>query len=425
MATVLVTLLWSAVAHGQAKPANGQAAARTHFKDGVEHAARGELEAALQDFEAAYALQPHYSVLYNIGQAQAALGRPAAAARTFERYLIEGGNRLSQARRDEVAVLREEARKKLGHLRISVASATTRVWLDGTELDSGKLAQPIELTVGQHSLISSDANGPAIARTVSVSAQATTELKVDAPLPQPAPKATIAIVCSLPGVVVEIDGERLATTPVMKPLYVEAGLRTVRLTRPGYQPTTQQLVTSPTDPATVTCNLRRESTLVPKLAGKLLVRTSPADAITLVDGQRFFGGSLPIGEHVLQVERDGFASATKTVSLRAGGPTIHDITLQPTEAYKARQDRAAAQRRTFGYLGLGGGLAFAAGGLGLFAWNGGRYDDWRDDRNDGNQLNRVTSIQRVDDLAIGSMVLGTGLIAVGAWLLLTPPATAE
>ena len=38
-----------------------------------------------------------------------------------------------------------------------------------------------------------------------------------------------------------------------------------------------------------------------------------------------------------------------------------------------------------------------------------------------NQLRTATSIQRVDDIAVGGLVLGAGLLGVAGWLRLTPP----
>jgi hypothetical protein len=37
----------------------------------------------------------------------------------------------------------------------------------------------------------------------------------------------------------------------------------------------------------------------------------------------------------------------------------------------------------------------------------------------------VASIQRADDLSIGSLVLGAGLSAGAAWLFFTPPSDTE
>jgi tetratricopeptide (TPR) repeat protein len=68
-------------------------------------AKRGDYAAALDEFQRAYAAVPHYGVLYNIGQAQLALGRGDEALRTFRRYLGEGSGAVEATRRAEVEAL--------------------------------------------------------------------------------------------------------------------------------------------------------------------------------------------------------------------------------------------------------------------------------------------------------------------------------
>lgn len=76
--------------------------ARAHFDRGVTLTKALDYDAALREFELAYAAVPHYSVLYNIGQAQVALGRSAEATTSLQRYLDEGGAAIDPKRRAEV-----------------------------------------------------------------------------------------------------------------------------------------------------------------------------------------------------------------------------------------------------------------------------------------------------------------------------------
>jgi predicted Zn-dependent protease len=46
---------------------------------------------ALSAFQRAYEIAPHFSVLYNIGQALIALERPTEAVAALDRYVEEGG----------------------------------------------------------------------------------------------------------------------------------------------------------------------------------------------------------------------------------------------------------------------------------------------------------------------------------------------
>jgi tetratricopeptide (TPR) repeat protein len=90
------------VSDAWADQAEQRALARGHFNRGVELAKAGSYEAALAEFEQAYQLSPHFSVLYNIGQAELALERPRLAVEALRRYLAEGGEQIEPARRAEV-----------------------------------------------------------------------------------------------------------------------------------------------------------------------------------------------------------------------------------------------------------------------------------------------------------------------------------
>lgn len=86
----------------RAQDSSERAAAREHFAKGVALAKTRAYAAALSEFQQAYTAVPHFSVLYNIGQAQVALGQSADAIATLQRYLDEGGANVDAKRRAEV-----------------------------------------------------------------------------------------------------------------------------------------------------------------------------------------------------------------------------------------------------------------------------------------------------------------------------------
>jgi len=427
-AAFFAVLLSGAVAQGQQGPATGKVGARAHFNEGLAHVAQGEFERALHEFEAAYALKPHYSVLYNIGQAQAELGRPAEALRRFERYLLLGGAHLSQARRDEVRALIAKNRARLGEVRLVGVVATTRVWVDGVEVEPPALRAPLLLTSGKHAILSSNGGGFPHSQEVIASAARSTEVKLPAesvPVSPPAPPpaaAQLRIVCDLPGVDVAVGDTTHVKTPVPRPLAVTSGPLTVRFSRAGYRPITQRVVASPGARAIAMCDQVMEDELEPAVQATLVVQTVPFDAAIFIDGDRFLGARLPYGPHEMRIERDGFVTARKSIALRPRDVTTYQIALSPTPARQRERAQARLHRNVIGYATGGTGLALAITGGALYGWNSGRYDDWSRDGNTGTQLQTVSSIQRMDDIAIGCAALGAGLITAGAWLLLTPPA---
>src|SRR4051812_1535144 len=94
--------------------------ARRHFEHGLEFAERADFDSAAQEFEAAYKLRPNYAVLYNLGQAYSALGKPIEAARAFETYLRDGGNKLNPKRQAEVQELVARAHKRIGYVKLKM-----------------------------------------------------------------------------------------------------------------------------------------------------------------------------------------------------------------------------------------------------------------------------------------------------------------
>jgi tetratricopeptide (TPR) repeat protein len=109
---LLASSLFNA-ANLRAEEAPERAVARRHFAQGVAFAKRQAYAEALLEFQRAYAAVPHFSVLYNIGQAQVALGQSAEAVSTLQRYLDEAGVQIDAQRRAEVEQVLAGERAKL------------------------------------------------------------------------------------------------------------------------------------------------------------------------------------------------------------------------------------------------------------------------------------------------------------------------
>jgi hypothetical protein len=414
-----LTLLLSQPALGQ-EAATGKAEARLRFQEGLILAQRGELTAAIQAFEAAYATRPHYSVLYNIAQAQAALGRSVEAVSTFERYLGEGGGQISDARRAEVQAAIDASRKSIGKLKLTLTASArnrTRVWLDGVELESKQLEEPLTLSAGKHQLLYSSGAGYPVTEEIAVLGAESTEVRIDAPADSQLEQGELHVICQVPGVVVLVDGVATATTPLARRLATGSGLHRVGFVRPGYRALEQVITVRPGTISQVDCNARIERALAAGVRASLRVQTMPRDARIWLNGQTFTAGPVPLGPHDLRVVREGYLAYRRTISLAAGRHQSHEVVLQPTPAKRARADAAMSRRKTFSYVLGGAGLALLATSGGVLLWNQNRYDDWRgQERPD---LNRVASIQRADDLSLGLAILGTGLAVGGAWTFFT------
>jgi hypothetical protein len=405
-----------------AQPAADTVTARLRFQEGLEQAANGDLHAAIRAFEAAYAAQPHFSVLYNIARAQSALGQSVEASHNFQRYLTEGGSQVGEARRREIQLLLESNQRRIGTLEISVAAPeVTRVWLDGAELSPDRLGHPFPVTAGKHALLYSGGASYPIAEEITVPAMTRTEVRIPVPTAPSRALAQLAIACDVPGVDVVIDGDKVAITPIEWPLMVESGVKEVRFGRPGYRATKRVIPLEPRALATAACDVRPEANLGLDEQAALRIWTEPPGAHVRIDGRPYGGTKLPFGPHAIEVEYPGYLPYRKTISLAAGTTGSFDIVLQPTPAKKAREAVARSRRKTLAVLLAGAGTSLLVSGGSLFLWNQRRYDDWKAQQHGVLDVKRVASIQRVDDLALGLAIVGASVDAAALWLLLTKP----
>ena len=79
-----------------------RATARASFQNGVERFEAGDFEAALESFQSAYRLAPHYSVRVNMANCYERLARPIEALFNYERFISEAGENASEEQLQEV-----------------------------------------------------------------------------------------------------------------------------------------------------------------------------------------------------------------------------------------------------------------------------------------------------------------------------------
>jgi PEGA domain len=413
----LAALLWCGWA--EAQPPSAPASARSHFEAGIAAAGRGEMETALREFEAAYTIQPRPAVLYNIGQAQTVLGRPVEAIATFEKYLAQGGAQLPAARREEIAALIAQNRKRTGQLRLDVeAHELAQVWLDGKALANLQSSQTLTVPLGEHTILHSRGDGFPATVTVAVAANATAEVRIpnQAPRPVPAANGWLAVRCPIPGVQVSIHGKAVGKTPIAAPLSTPSGKLAMSFSRPGYQSVVRTLTIPANGFVEVDCALRQSRSLSSDSRARLTVITAPKDADVFVDGERYLGAALPEGPHQLRVERDGFVPQSTTLMLTGGAHARHVTILKPTSSNIERRRREAGTKRAVGYALAGSSAAVIIGGALLYRWNQRRYDAWLASRTPESPLvDRAVSIQRVDDASVGLLAVGLCLGAGAGW----------
>jgi len=165
---LVVALWWAPAARVRAAGGDPQQAAAAHYTRGVELANQGLYEAALERFNQAYATSPHFAVLYNIGQAQIALGRPLAAIEALASYLRDGADKVPLSRREQVQAQIALLEAKLAELTISTDKPGVAIRVDDRDIGRTPLFQPIRLAAGTHTIIATPDGGAPITRVVTL-----------------------------------------------------------------------------------------------------------------------------------------------------------------------------------------------------------------------------------------------------------------
>jgi hypothetical protein len=200
------------IAHAETSQAQDpRTAAGDHYARGIELAGQGLYEAALEQFNDAYAASPHFAVLYNIGQAQMVLGRPLEAIEALSKYLRDGADQVPLSRREQVQAQIGVLESQLAELSITTDRPGAAIRVDGRDVGRTPLYQPIRLAAGTHTISASLADGSQVTRdmTLRESERQTLELTfAGAP-----PAASLAA---------SVSGGALAATSLSEPLLLSA-----------------------------------------------------------------------------------------------------------------------------------------------------------------------------------------------------------
>ena len=141
-------------------------AAAADYARGIALANDGLYEAALEQFDSAYTKSPHFAVLYNIGQAQIALGHPLEAIAALTKYLHDGADQVPLSRREQVQAQLGLLEARIAELTIITDTPRAVIRVDGREVGRAPLFQPIRLAAGPHVISATTVAGAEVTRTV-------------------------------------------------------------------------------------------------------------------------------------------------------------------------------------------------------------------------------------------------------------------
>ncbi len=196
------------------------------------------------------------------------------------------------------------------------------------------------------------------------------------PLAEPArAPAQIAVRSNVPAAEVLIDGVLVGRTPLANALALPPGDHVLELRRRGYRDVRRPLTLAEGGRSVLTVELFEDPTTPASEMGTLAVSVSEDSAVLLVDGQaktihRDSGlaftatriPGLPMGPHVLRVERAGFLPAEHLVVVPGGQTTTVRVTLQPTQDTHYYYVQRANTARAWAVAAVSAGFAVALAG---------------------------------------------------------------
>jgi hypothetical protein len=208
------------------------ARARLHFQQGVALFQERNYDAALAEFQGAYAASPEPIVLYNMGLTYKALFRYSEAVDVFSRYLKETaarGETIAPERKTEVEGIIAEMKSLLADVTVVVQPPDATVRVDGRAVTMG-IEGIVKLAAGTHVIDASAPDYTPDRRDVTVVAgnPQTVVLKLVA-IPR---TGRVRITSPQAGARVAVDGRDLG----MAPLDVElgAGGHHLDISAPGF-----------------------------------------------------------------------------------------------------------------------------------------------------------------------------------------------
>jgi hypothetical protein len=186
-------VLFATSAHAQGTRPNKAAAA--HYNKGVELYGEGDKKAAVEEFKRAYEMQPNFRNLLNIAQIQVQVEDWPGAYVSFQRYLADGGSKVTPERRTQVE---DELKKLLAHVAVVTVTAADNdvdVTLDGKAVGKTPLDKPLILAAGAHTLVAKKEGRPDVERKGDLAGEITVALDPGtappaAPPPAKAPAPT-------------------------------------------------------------------------------------------------------------------------------------------------------------------------------------------------------------------------------------------
>jgi len=166
--------------------------ARKHFGQGLKLYKDGDFDAALVQFERAYAVKPNFKVLYNIAQCYFELHQYVEARDTLSRYLKEGVGSIEAERQAKVESDLSELQRRIAHVTLSINVAGATVYVDGKKVGVTPLTAAVDVNEGQRTISIETPDRGSKQRVVRVAGGEAQTINIDFAAASPTPVAAPA-----------------------------------------------------------------------------------------------------------------------------------------------------------------------------------------------------------------------------------------
>lgn len=248
MRSLVVTIALACSLGGAAFAQDDATRARAAFQRGVAAYKDAKFDEALAAFNEANRIKPNPVVLYNIGQAEAELGKSASAVNHFEAYLA-GAKNIPAERRAEVKKEITRLSAKVAKLVVESSVAGAKVVVDGTVVGSTPLDKTLALDPGAHRVVVSRSGYDDFA--LDITAPAGEIYRLQAKLQKP--RQGVAAIDS------EEPGRRAPAPPVTPPAPIARETTPPPVTPPAPTPAPPVVAPAPRPAPVVTAPPAQES----------------------------------------------------------------------------------------------------------------------------------------------------------------------
>jgi hypothetical protein len=381
--TTSATLLLTA-ALTRAQSAGEQAS--VHFDRGLELVQEQQYPEAAVEFERAYDLTRVVAVLYNLGMAYAAAGRPVEAADALTRYLAGADKSSTAVERERVEAELQRQQARIGSVTFEVEPSGALVVVDGRELGVSPLRGPVRLSIGDHRVEVSRVEHEPVNRLLKVSAGQRSSLRIALRHVRAAAEslAMVPIRCRVPDAKVFVDDRLVAQLQSAALLSTTLGPHVIRFQRTGYVDTVMRVLVTAERTQPVDCSLHIVPQLSATLGGRIAVAAKGMRGTIRLDGDPLpADGRVPVGRHYLELPGRGYETWSQEFSLSPGETKrlgLEVVARQPVSTHGSAGQGDG--RRTLAYCLAGAGLGLGLAAVAVYVANSSEFNIWSQENAD-------------------------------------------